>query len=171
MFFVGEDLQAVKQADGYTIRGIWIKDELMESKIRSAGIFSQCMNSHIVPKVSLPKITERRESLSLSLSLLAQAGHTTPTVVLTSTKMPAYTEHACPCCFCPESGWYRTKFWHCRRLALEGDTEIIQCHWMTMWRCVERHSWIQRVLASGKNTWIVALHTNTLLTSFYRFEN
>ena len=74
----------------------------MEYKVNFAGIFSQCMNSHIVPKVSLPKITERRESLSLSL--LAQAGHTIPTVVLTSTKMPAYTEYACPCCFFSESG-------------------------------------------------------------------
>ena len=42
---------------------------------------------------------------------------------------------------------------------------------MTMWRCVERHSWIERVLASEKNTWMVALPTNTLLISFYRFEN
>lgn len=117
-----------------------------------------------------PKISKIREN---PLILSAWPGCPKLTAGLTSTQMPTYTMNTCPCCFCQEYSICQvTESWNHRRLALGGDIEITQCHCMAMWRCVkiqqagQRGCWAQR-----KNTWIVALPTNTLLTSFYRLEN
>jgi hypothetical protein len=45
----------------YTVIRIQMKDEIIKSKINFAIIFNQYLSCHVLPKVSILKITERRE--------------------------------------------------------------------------------------------------------------